>query len=472
MALVHINDVSRATLDPEALWGFAIDDPSPGDQSKMWAFQLRGWVLGKRAPAVEVECLHDEVLLRTIPINKLRPDVGQAYRHVAGAERGGFQAPVGVIGTPAEFDIHVRVRCSDRTYVPLGIVHGVHEPLRSRFRPRLQPLMVTTLGRTGSTWLVCVLAQHPGIVAERRYPYELFAAGYWVQMLRVLGQPADHIRSTQPATFRSESWFIGHNPYYTEALTPLTPPFRRLPNYWLGGGYVRELAAFCQRSIDAYYRRIARIQLQNSPRYFMEKQHPWHIPRMLWELYPKAREIFLVRDFRDMVCSVLSFNAKRGYAAFGRESFSNDEAYVRSRRAHALHLLHSWQSRRRQAHLLRYEDLVLRPEQTVSAILDYLGLDSSRQTVREMLARAAAETPDLPQHRTAPAPELSVSRWRGDLSPSLKRISEETFGDILQAFGYESGAVAEPEPAEGERVSNSRGVGEPPPPAVTSASSP
>ena len=35
------------------------------------------------------------------------------------------------------------------------------------------------------------------------------------------------------------------------------------------------------------------------------------------ELYPDAREVFLVRDFRDMVASIFAFNRKRGVRGFG-----------------------------------------------------------------------------------------------------------------------------------------------------------
>ena len=40
----------------------------------------------------------------------------------------------------------------------------------------------------------------------------------------------------------------------------------------------------------------------------------------MWELYPRAREVILVRDFRDMVSSMFAFNAKRGFQGFRRGS--------------------------------------------------------------------------------------------------------------------------------------------------------
>ncbi len=49
---------------------------------------------------------------------------------------------------------------------------------------------------------------------------------------------------------------------------------------------------------------------------------------MIREVYPRAQEVILVRDFRDMVASILAYNAKRGYTAFGREHVDNDEEYI------------------------------------------------------------------------------------------------------------------------------------------------
>ena len=48
----------------------------------------------------------------------------------------------------------------------------------------------------------------------------------------------------------------------------------------------------------------------------------------LAELYPDSREVFLVRDFRDMVSSILAFNAKRGARGFGRAAAETDAGYV------------------------------------------------------------------------------------------------------------------------------------------------
>jgi hypothetical protein len=79
--------------------------------------------------------------------------------------------------------------------------------------------MVTSLGRTGTTLLVSLLASHPAVVAHRTYPYEIFPAKYWLHMLRVLAEPANHRESSQAEDFSEDIWNVGHNPFHTAPIT-------------------------------------------------------------------------------------------------------------------------------------------------------------------------------------------------------------------------------------------------------------
>jgi hypothetical protein len=109
-------------------------------------------------------------------------------------------------------------------------------------------------------------------------------------------------------------------------------------------------------------------------------------------------------------------------------------------------LQRSWQARSDRAHLVRYEDLVLEPNETLTSMLDYLELDSSPGTVNEVLARGSEEVLTLPgfsyeaseiaAHRTLPDPKATIGRWRSDGDGSLRALAEEVFGEALREFGY------------------------------------
>jgi hypothetical protein len=193
---------------------------------------------------------------------------------------------------------------------------------------------------------------------------------------------------------------------------------------------------------------LAQSQEQQVPVYFAEK-HMWpqDIPVLARELYPDAKEVFLVRDFRDMAASILAFDRKRGFPGFGRPDNITDEQYMRGDlRQMALDMRTSWQSREAHAHLLRYEDLVLEPEKTLAALLAYLQLDASPPMTQHMLEIGGQPLPDLPgtsitprsfvdQHRTTDDLKSSIGRWRqsGD---EFRDLCDEVFGDVLSDFGY------------------------------------
>lgn len=146
-----------------------------------------------------------------------------------------------------------------------------------------------------------------------------------------------------PKAFRESLYVVGHNPFYHGHLadTPET-------GLWLGRCYLERVAALVHEAVEGFYRRLAASQGLAAPRYFAEKCLPGHIPLLTHELYPEARAIFLVRDFRDMVCSVLAFNRKRGFQAFDRERVETDEECVRVVRHRVAKLYEQWRDRQVQ----------------------------------------------------------------------------------------------------------------------------
>jgi hypothetical protein len=153
------------------------------------------------------------------------------------------------------------------------------------------------------------------------------------------------------------------------------------------------------------------------------------------ELCADGREIFLVRDFRDVIASMLAFNAKRGYAAFGREHVDDDEQFVRWQAGIAAALAAGWRERRDGALLVRYEELVADVPAGLARMLDYLELDAAPSLVSGIVDRAYAQL-DRIQHRTTKSASASSGRWQTDLPPALKELANEAFAGPLQEFGY------------------------------------
>jgi len=132
-----------------------------------------------------------------------------------------------------------------------------------------------------------------------------------------------------------------------------------------------------------------------------------------------------------------AFDEKRGFRAFGRQEASDDEHHIVEQLVPRVSSLHKgWVRRAGRAHLVRYEDLVADPHETVGKMLAYLEIDSSPAVV-ETVTRAMTETtPGMEAHRTTPDAQASIGRWQRELGPEMQRLCESAFGPALEEFGY------------------------------------
>jgi hypothetical protein len=438
----RVTDVTKLPEGAERLHAFALDSPVPGYNRDSYVLHMIGWAVGREAPARTLEVRQQGRVIRRVPIRGVRADVTAALGLEADVDCV-FHALVSLIGLHPRTTLALEVELEDGGRVPACTITVDREPLQTGYEPMVAPLMVTTLGRSGSTWLMQMLASHPDVVVFRRFPYESAPAKYWIHMLRLLTEPVNLLESASPESFHENRWWLGANPFHDDRVYEQAPL-----EGWFAGSHVESLALFTQRTIDDWYLTLARTQDQRTPAYFAEKHvRPNYIPILIWELYPRAKEIFLVRDFRDMARSILDFDARRGYAGFGRPEGISDEEYLRGElRQMSEELAESWQSRRDRAHLVRYEDLVERPREIVAGLLEYLDVDASPPTVEHLIAHGSEEVLSLPGmsyeaaeiavHRTVPDQRATVGRWRREPNGTVARLADEVFGETLARFGY------------------------------------
>ena len=194
-----------------------------------------------------------------------------------------------------------------------------------------------------------------------------------------------------------------------------------------------------QAAAESFYREYASTRNRTTPAFFAEKIVPAAtIRRIMRQLYPQAREIFLVRDPRDTLVSVLAFHAKHGVADFGRERVESDEQLVGLIRRSILSLTQLWKSRSQYGTLVRYEDLVCSPAEQIRAMLDALELDSSPNIVDAMVKAGKETTANVNVHRTSPDAASSIGRWKQDLEPRLQKLCDEAFDGLLDELGGSS----------------------------------
>ncbi|HLL49611.1 MAG TPA: hypothetical protein VK356_02990, partial [Thermomicrobiales bacterium] len=166
MALVEIDDLELGAPQPGKIQAFAIDTPRIGGRD-VYDVEIAGWVLGFGEPVQEIEIHQGGVVMRKMPIDQHRPDVARDYPNSPGSSTCGFRTWVSVIGLEPGADLQIRAVLADGTRSRLGNVALRHQPVQSGFEPRLQPLMLTTMGRAGTTWTMRLLSEHPEIVVHR-----------------------------------------------------------------------------------------------------------------------------------------------------------------------------------------------------------------------------------------------------------------------------------------------------------------
>jgi LPS sulfotransferase NodH len=428
---VEIVSVLVPDAPVEGLRGFALESPAAGETRDEQALSIAGWAVGRSSAVNAVEVVHEERMIREALVRRPHPEALAAHPDIAPATNTGFSATVGVLGLDREFELGLRAVLENGDRIPIGKVRARRALLPPPVGERLRPLRVTCMRRSGSTWLMHLLAAHPEVVVFPRYPYESTPARYWAHMTRVLSEPADWVASTTPVSFASNPRQIGHNPYYDDAVDD--PRLRE----WYGGEYLGELAAFARRSADGWYRRVATTQEKTHASLFAEKHivQLGELPALWDELYPGGSEVLLVRDFRDMAYSAMSFDRAHGRVRFSEHPGGPEEVYVQRVKRRAERLRHIRETQV-GAHVIRYEALVERPKEVLRSLLDHIGVDASPPTVEAILREAAEPIPGGRRHVTAPSVEQSVGRWRDEADDSFRALCDTLLGDALRAFEY------------------------------------
>jgi hypothetical protein len=422
---VHVEEIDRLSGFHLFVRNRSLDSPTLHSSHDSLTLQFTGWASGDK-PYTSIG-LYDiqGIELHRAPVDIPRPDVVAKRRNIPLA--CGFSFPFTCVGPPlttyqliaftadgeAKTLYRITLRIAPLPVAPLSIA----------------PLMLTSLGRSGSTWVMGLLARHPDIIAHDPHRFDSRIASYWAHVFATLSHPRSHRQSLIPQELGNDLWWVS-GPLPPDAVMP-DPPVARFVEH----DTVIATADFCLRRIDAFYHHLAATLNRPIPPLFIEKFDPRLARITLRNLCPNAREIVLLRDPRDTLCSVLAFNKKRGYASFGREAVGSDEDYIRWYAGPLSLLRYTLDTPSRPVTVLRYEDLIRQPRETLRSLLTALSLDASEATTANLLAHPDSDILDL--HRTTASPGASVARWKTDLPQSLRAAVRTHLDPLLLALGYE-----------------------------------
>ena len=280
----------------------------------------------------------------------------------------------------------------------------------------LVPIMIRTFGRTGSTLLMQILGTGKQMCMERHYPFEQRYLTYVHNMSRMISDsPRADSDWNNDVLFRSRSPFIGCLPYgRVDAFDKNVLADRCFLSLWT--------------EFSIAMRETQGIAL-DTPALYAEKTPNEAAVRVNKLL--KAKNLFLLRDPRDEMVSIRSFNEKRGFKSFGWLEGDTDISYARKickNRRKFLQNFISFEGNERRM-FVRYEDLILDGRNQTDRLSRWLEQPLS-------FKQATSDKQIKKKHMTSGTPSASVGRWKKELTSDVLQIFSRELGTELSELGY------------------------------------
>jgi hypothetical protein len=284
----------------------------------------------------------------------------------------------------------------------------------------LRPLLVSATGRSGTTLLMHRLGGDRGIAIANRYPFEMKLLTYYAHAFEILTMASSVKERLSMDDLAANPRQLDINPMHHPESERSYPEAAMIYDFFGRRSAARLTTAF-RDIIEDFYQDMRLQAHKFSARFFAEKCDVFTPARGFAKLaYQGVKEILLVRDPRDIHCS---------RRAFWSDSTENSIQNLRSVQATVLPI---WRADANDLIVVRYEDLVQNPAETMSRIATYLELDHPIEL------NMAGERQIFSGHGTSSDPAASIGRWRQELSKEEQTSLSLALRPYLEAFGYEA----------------------------------
>lgn len=197
---------------------------------------------------------------------------------------------------------------------------------------------------------------------------------------------------------------------------------RRAESYGYGASDVDDLFRdFARNWFETYMRR------QGKTRWADKTPQTIRVLPYLWELFPEARFVHMIRDGRDVACSIIPQRwGPNNVKDAAKRWVSCIENGVRHRADTARYLE------------VRYEHLVEHSERELRRICAFIGeaFDPAMLTYHETDHDLSPRTESSAHQVEKPLYTSAIGRWKRDMTPSDVRKFERIAGPTLQMLGY------------------------------------
>jgi Sulfotransferase family len=283
----------------------------------------------------------------------------------------------------------------------------------------LGAILITAPGRSGTTLMMSRLSRSRQICIAEIHPFEVRLISYWSTVANILAGKADYAHSMHPDKLRGDGFKVGSNPFSHEDFIRVFGQ-RGLNSEYFNTYVPQQLQDLSRRMILEYYLRVRDDQTEAPARFFAEKNDNLErVPRLFARtLFPGLKEVVLIRDPRDLLCSHMAYFQNDQELALQHLTLATREL-MRIKREESDSVL-----------LVRYEDMILDARPTFARVGSYLGVESL------FVPDDASEKSSFGAHGTSASPEASIGRWRSQLAPEQQALCNETWRIFLAEFQY------------------------------------
>ena len=228
------------------------------------------------------------------------------------------------------------------------------------------------------------------------------------------------------------------------------------PHYFFARRYLpevfSELRSLFMRGL---LRQCEELGQNPDPRWIVIKEpNGSHASDSLMSLFPESRLLFLVRDGRDVIDSLIDAMLSRD--SWWQQSQASDEPRIVSERMafinhHAKLWLQRTQSTQRafaalpeeQRYQIVYENLLADTTPEFTAMLEWLEMDVPAEAIQAAVdKRSFSAIPDSQKGPGKRARSANPGQWKERLRPGEVDLVEKVMGSKLRELGYEvEGAV-------------------------------
>jgi hypothetical protein len=224
------------------------------------------------------------------------------------------------------------------------------------------------------------------------------------------------------------------------------------PAYFFSDAYSEAWAPGLRRLVLARLHaasdRAAQQHNISDPLILIKEPNGSHAAELLMSLVPRSRLIFLLRDGRDVIDSLLDARAAEGWVGSPNMDLADPEerlAFVRRQARLWLNSTNAVQSAY-AAHppelrtTVRYEDLRRDTLDTIRPVVEWLGLGRGEAALRDAVEANAFEAlPGFAKGPGTPRRAASPGLWRENMTPAEQEAMLEVIGPKLAELGYETG---------------------------------